>query len=158
MSHRFCRRGGEFCLLNRRRQRFQEIGWRVKPSFQIKLHAKDKPVLVEIHKSLGVGKIYYAGPDAVKYSVFTLTDLETVINHFDKYPLITKKRADYILFKRVLVLMKRKEHLTPEGLRKFVALRASMNLGLSDKLKTAFPSVVPVERPIGMLPKTIDPN
>ena len=54
--------------------------------------------------------------------------------------------------------MKRKGHLTPEGFRKIVALRASMNLGLSDKLKTAFPDVVPVERPIVMLPKTIDPN
>ena len=33
-----------------------------------------------------------------------------------------------------------------------------MNLGLSDKLKVAFPDVVPVERPEFQLPQTIDPN
>ena len=33
-----------------------------------------------------------------------------------------------------------------EGLLKIVAIKASMNLGLSDKLKAAFPNVVAVER------------
>jgi hypothetical protein len=32
----------------------------------------------------------------------------------------------------------RKEHLTISGLRKIVAIKASMNLGLSDKLKASF--------------------
>ena len=54
--------------------------------------------------------------------------------------------------------MKSQEHLTPDGLRKIVALKASMNLGLSEKLKMAFPDVVPAERPIVELPQTIDPN
>jgi hypothetical protein len=35
--------------------------------------------------------------------------------------------------------MKNKEHLTPEGLSKIVAIKASINLGLSDKLSSAFP-------------------
>ena len=34
-----------------------KTGWEVKSYFQIKLHERDKPVLVEIQKSLGVGKI-----------------------------------------------------------------------------------------------------
>ena len=52
------------------------------------------------------------------------------------------------------------KHLTPEGLRKIVAIRAAMNRGLSEKLKLAFPDVVPVERPEfqGLLPQTIDPE
>ena len=54
--------------------------------------------------------------------------------------------------------MKRNEHLTYEGLRQILALKAAMNLGLSDKLKTAFADVVPMERPRIELPKTIDPN
>ena len=40
------------------------------------------------------------------------------------------------------------EHLTLEGLHKIVVIKASMNLGLSDKLKWGFPSVVPIERPL----------
>lgn len=57
-----------------------------------------------------------------------------------------------------MVLMNSKEHLTPEGLRQIVAIKAAMNLGLSEKLKLAFPYVVPVERPLVELPQTIDPQ
>ena len=53
--------------------------------------------------------------------------------------------------------MKRKDHLSDEGLIKIVAMKASMNLGLSEKQKLAFPDVVPVERPLVELPQTIDP-
>ena len=50
------------------------------------------------------------------------------------------------------------KHLTPEGLRKIVAIRARMNRGLSEKLKVAFPDVVPVVRPLVENPKILDPN
>lgn len=38
------------------------------------------------------------------------------------------------------------EHLTEEGLNKVVAIKAAINLGLSLKLKEAFPDIVPVKR------------
>jgi hypothetical protein len=41
----------------------------------------------------------------------------------------------------------RKEHLTQKGLIAIVNIRASINLGLSDELKEAFPNTVPVKRP-----------
>jgi hypothetical protein len=44
--------------------------------------------------------------------------------------------------------MNRGEHLTIEGLQKIVAIKASMNRGLSDKLKQAFPNIIPVTRPL----------
>ena len=53
--------------------------------------------------------------------------------------------------------MMRNEHLTEDGLRQIVAIKAAMNLGLSEKLKFAFPDVVPVKRPLVELPQTIDP-
>ncbi len=40
------------------------------------------------------------------------------------------------------------EHLTIEGLIKILALKASLNLGLSENLKVAFPNVIPVKRPL----------
>lgn len=135
-----------------------KVGWRVKPSFHIKLHRKDKPVLDKICKLLKVGRIYEKGPSAVEFNVISIKELEAVINHFDKYPLNTQKRADYLLWKKIVILIKRKEHLTPEGLRQIVAIRAAMNLGLSDKLKLAFPDVVPVERSIVKPPNRIEPE
>jgi thioredoxin-related protein len=85
---------------------------------------------------------------------------EVIIPHFDKYPLITQKYADYLLFKEVIAIMERKEHLTLEGLNKIVAIRSSINLGLSDKLKEAFPNIIPVIRPYVDLSKylPLDPN
>jgi len=61
--------------------------------------------------------------------------------------LLTQKRADFELFKLAVELLSRKEHLTIEGLRKIVAIRASMNKGLTDTLKEAFPNIIPVQRP-----------
>ena len=87
-----------------------------------------------------------------------MKELETVINHFKMYPLMTRKCSDFKLIIMVNGIMRRKEHLTEDGLRKIVAIKASMNRGLSDKLKLAFPDVVEVERPRVELPKTIDPN
>ena len=45
------------------------------------------------------------------------------------------------------MLIQNKEHLTMEGLSKIVAIKASMNTGLSDELKAAFPDITPVQRP-----------
>ena len=44
--------------------------------------------------------------------------------------------------------MSRKEHLTIEGLHKIVAIKASLNLGLSEELKVAFSNIIPMKRPL----------
>jgi len=71
-----------------------------------------------------------------------------LIDHLDKYPLISQKAADYLLFKQVVELISNKAHLTTEGLNRIVNIKASMNLGLSDTLKSEFVGFTPVERPI----------
>jgi len=86
--------------------------------------------------------------DSVKYYVTSLKDLALIIEHFDKYPLITQKQADYLLFKQAFELINRKEHLTKEGFNQLLAIKASSNKGFSDELKKAFPNVIPVQRPL----------
>lgn len=44
--------------------------------------------------------------------------------------------------------MKAKEHLTDAGIKKIVAIKASMNKGLSEDLYAAFPNLNPVSRPL----------
>jgi hypothetical protein len=83
------------------------------------------------------------------YSVQSINDLITVIiPHFIKYPLITQKQADFLLFSSIVNLINNKEHLTEEGLYKILSMRASMNKGLTAGLKILFPNIVGVERPI----------
>jgi hypothetical protein len=43
--------------------------------------------------------------------------------------------------------IKNKEHLTQKGLQEIVNLKASLNLGLSDKLKEKFSYTIPIPRP-----------
>jgi len=54
--------------------------------------------------------------------------------------------------------MNRKEHLTKEGLIKVLSIKESINLGLSDIVKSAFFDIVAVERPIISNQKIQDPN
>jgi hypothetical protein len=63
-----------------------------------------------------------------------------------------------MLLKLVVDLMSQKEHLTTEGFHKIVAIRASMNFGLTTTLAKAFPNIIPVPRPIVKVPENLDPN
>nr|ATI20296.1 LAGLIDADG endonuclease [Juglanconis sp.] len=71
-----------------------------------------------------------------------------IIPHFDKYPLVTQKLADYLLFRDAIKLISHKEHLSTEGLYSIINIKASLNRGLSAKLNEAFPNSVKVSRPI----------
>lgn len=48
-----------------------------------------------------------------------------------------------------------KEHLTLEGLQKILWIKGSLNLGLSDEIKTNFPNIRIIERPLVTKPKII---
>ena len=127
--------------------RWRKQGWRIIPLFCIELHIKDLPLLKEVQSYFGVGKIHIRireGRTTAIYSVQSIKDLNNmIIPHFIKYSLITKKLEDFILFKSVVDIVIDKEHLTTEGLHKKVSFKASINRGLSDTLKNAFPNIIP---------------
>ena len=124
------------------------IGWRVCAEFLIGLHKRDERLLREIQAYLGgIGRIGKFAKDAYALRVNTIGQMIKIIEHFDKYPLISKKHADYILWREVIMVMQRKEHITPKGLLTVLSLRASLNLGLSESLKIAFPDIIPAIRP-----------
>jgi hypothetical protein len=99
----------------------------------------------------GIGKIASTGKnrESLSFVVGSRKEIsEFVIPHFDSYPLLTQKRADYELFRLIIAKMEKGEHLTSSGLLEIINIRASINLGLSSELKTAFPLHVPVARPL----------
>jgi hypothetical protein len=103
-------------------------GWRIKPIFAIGLHKKDIEILKMIKYSLGIGNIHTHGIDSIQFRVDSIKELQVVINHFENYPLVTAKLADYILFKKALDIILLKEHLSEKGLLKLVGIKASLNL------------------------------
>ena len=128
------------------------LGLRIVPVYAIELHIRDIEILKKIKYFFNVGSVTVRVRDGKStgiYSVQSLKDLtKVIIPHFNKYPLLTQKQADFILFSLVVNLINNKEHLTEQGLKKILSIRASMNKGLTSKLKTIFPDIVGVERPI----------
>ena len=120
----------------------------------MQLHIKEIKLLEQVKYFFGVGvitiknKVNTAG--SAIYSIQSYKELNSIlIPHFDKYPLITQKKADYLLFKSVLDIMSRGEHLTEKRLKNIISIKASMNNGLSNSLKTEFSScITPAIRPI----------
>jgi hypothetical protein len=87
----------------------------------------------------------------------SIKDINMLINHLNKYPLLTQKQGDYLLFKQVIDLFNNKTHLTLDGIKGIVNIKASMNLGLSEKLRLEFPDVIPVDRPLTLIPPKFNP-
>lgn len=150
---------GSFSISIREFPNFK-AGWKVEPRFTIGLHKRDLPLLKLIQYTFGgIGTISSQGSGAYSWRVSSLNDLvKVIIPHFDKYPLMTQKRADFELFKRVVDLISRQEHFTLKGIQLIVNLKAAINNGISDKLKLAFPNTKIVTRPIFPLSSIPDGN
>jgi hypothetical protein len=73
--------------------------------------------------------------------------MPVILNHFNKYPLITYKLSDYLVFKQCFEIIKRGEHLTERGLLDIISLKSSLNLGLPDNLKNYFPNLIYKNKP-----------
>jgi len=98
---------GEGCFHIRiRKNQKCKLGWSLGLLFEISLNQKDKALLEQIQFYFGVGSIVKLGSRAFIFRVESVKDLKVIINHFEKYPLITQKRADYELFKQAFMKIK----------------------------------------------------
>jgi hypothetical protein len=131
-----------------------KIGYQVQAIFKISLHDKDLDLLFKIQNYIGSGDINRKhGKTTSSFQIKSLKNLKAIISHFDKYTLISQKRADYELFKQVLELMKNKKHLTTQGFKEILSIKASMNLELTKSLKISFTDI-----PIIIRPRVMDNN
>ena len=130
------------------RNKNSKLGWSVQPFFTIGLHSRDLVLLSEIKSYFGCGTIVKnETQNEVSFRVSSLQDLTVkIIPHFLNYPLLTQKKADFLLFKQATDLLLKKSHLTMEGLQELVNIKSSMNLGISNDLKLSFINTVPTQR------------
>jgi hypothetical protein len=83
--------------------------------------------LEKIKSYLGVGVIPEHSSNVASYKIVSVKDFSYLIDHLERYPLMTEKSSDYKLFKKALKLIQCKEHLTEAGLQEILAIRAAMN-------------------------------
>ncbi|QQG45083.1 MAG: LAGLIDADG family homing endonuclease [Candidatus Sungiibacteriota bacterium] len=105
-------------------------GTEVRCQFEIELRADDRKILDRICATLGCGKIYdcsyerYGWYPHAKYKIGSTKDMEEFLFPFlDKYPLQAKKAKDYAFFKEVVLMFRKKQHLTENGFKKIIAIR-----------------------------------
>lgn len=134
--------------------------WKVRISFEINLHEKDKDILYKLQSFFGVGAVYHR-PDRKK-SVYRVTNItyikNVIIPHFVNYPLVSKKGIDFLLWSKVVEIIFNKDHLTKDGFLKILSYYASINKGVSKKVLTYYPNILPANKPIISLPENLNPK
>ncbi len=105
-------------------------GIQVLPEFTVVQHERDIQVLHALKAYFGCGVVRKNHGDRMAYRVRGPSHLrEHIIPFFMKHQLKTKKRQDFLRFRRMLLMMERGEHLSPEGLEKVREIASKMNRG-----------------------------
>jgi LAGLIDADG endonuclease len=106
------------------------LGFQVLPEFTIVQHRRDEQLLHKLKAFFGCGVVRSNHGDRLAYRVRSVQHLQQVIiPFFDAHPLRSRKQQDFLKFRRILLLMSRGEHLTPEGLAEIRSVSAEMNRG-----------------------------
>lgn len=110
------------------------LGIQVLPEFSVVQHERDEQILYALKSFWQFGVVRKNHGDRLCYRVRGIEHLnKTIIPFFEKHSLKTKKKVDFLKFRKVLQLIERKQHLTVEGLLKIDSLRLEMNTGKSKK-------------------------
>lgn len=151
--------GGSFMIRIRKNSKYN-TGWLVSPVFSITLHIKDLLLLESFQAYFGgIGNISKSGLNCFKFKVESLKDItNNIIPHFTQFPLQTQKGGEFLLFNTIIKLMNIKDHLKIEGVNKIVSIKASLNNGLPEDLKIAFPDIKPVARPLVQIKECCVPH
>jgi len=142
------------------RRNYRKSGWHIQACFQVALHIKDLNLLLQLKSFFGEIGTILVNKDrtCVYYKIRKLDDIiRIIIPHFDKYPLITYKQNDFKIFKNIVELMNKSEHLTKDGLMKIINLKAFLNKGLSNKLNV-YSNVTKLNKVNMNIPDIIDYN
>ena len=105
------------------------IPWKVSACFNIS--QKDKVILALFKRHLGCGTLRVR-PDGVwYYEVNNLNAIrENVIPFFKRFGFLSaKKKRDFQIFQKIVLLMDNDGHLTKEGITEILKLRNQMNAG-----------------------------
>lgn len=110
------------------------LGIQVLPEFSVVQHQRDEQILYALKNFWKFGVVRKNHGDRLCYRVRGVEHLnKTIIPFFEKHGLKTKKKIDFLKFRKVLQLIESKQHLTVEGLLKIDSLRLEMNTGKSKK-------------------------
>jgi len=105
-----------------------KLGVQVLPEFTVVQHQVDEQVLYALKAYFRCGVVRKNHGTRLCYRVRGQDNLlQNIIPFFEKHQLKTRKRVDFAKFRKVVLLMQKGEHLTPEGLEKIRQIKTTMN-------------------------------
>lgn len=124
------------------------------------MHSKDVNILYNIKSYFkNIGNINIRKDR--KICVYRVTKLEDLYNiiliHFTKYPLLTSKYSDFILWSKVVNKMLLKKHLNKKGFLYILRIYASINRGVSKQVNNLYSNIIPYGKIKTILPNKLDP-
>ena len=104
------------------------LGVQVLPELTVVQHEIDQQVLYALKDYFGCGVVRKNHGTRLCYRVRGHENLlHKILPFFEKHQLKTKKRVDFAKFRKVVLLMEKKEHLTLDGLEKIRQIKTTMN-------------------------------
>lgn len=128
--------------------------WKVVASFNIS--QRNRTILLFIKRFLGCGTLRQRKDGVIYYEVTKIADLKKkIIPFFRNFRFLSpNKRRNFSVFTKIVDLLHKKEHLTPQGLKKIIQLRENLNEGRGRKRKYSLKDVLKTEES----PETIRKN
>lgn len=62
--------------------------------------------------------------NTANFNVYSIREMQVLVDHFVRYLLITAKYSYFVLFKQAFEIIKTKAHLTEKGLLEIVGLKS----------------------------------
>ncbi len=120
---------GCFCVSFSFRPRNIKTGWEIRPSFAVAQNFDRREVLDLMQKYFKCGFMRRDyGDKTLKFEVRKIDDLlDKIIPHFEKFPLLSTKQKDFILFAEICRKIKNQKHLFSDGVKDIIKLSYQMN-------------------------------
>lgn len=105
-----------------------KFGHQILPELTVVQHKRDIDLLYNIRSAMDCGVVRRNHGDRYCWRVRELQNLaEVVIPFFEKYPLKSQKRIEFLRFAKVVRMMINKEHLTEDGFNRICKIASEMN-------------------------------
>ena len=125
--------------------------------FKVTQHKKNIQLLYAFKKYFGIGLVKPQNKDPEKCWEFVVSRFEhlhtKIIPFFESHQMHSTKKFDFLRFRKVALMMARKDHLTTEGLEKiqFIALRMNKSIVFleEDQLYVSTEEAEPTPPPSG---------
>ena len=112
-----------------------KTGYQILPEFTVVQHQRDIQLLYQIKRFFGCGVVRSNHGDRLAYRVRDVKHLsEIIVPFFENHHLKSIKKIDFIKFRKIVLMIKEKQHLTQEGIEEIKKIASGMNRG-KDKVQ-----------------------